>query len=127
MAGSRTRSRQKNDWETDMKITMQEFAERFQPCPEAQEWAKANCTSMREVWEKAQPDWLVWVATRQGVLTDQQLRRFACWCVRQVWPLLKDERSRHAVEVAERYAEGMATAEELAAARADAEAAWAAA
>lgn len=44
---------------------------------------------------------------------DRNLRLFACWCVRQVWHLLKDERSKRSVEVAERYAIGEASIEEL--------------
>lgn len=48
----------------------------------------------------------------------RELRLWVCWCVRQVWHMLHDERSRHAVEVAERYAMGDATDEELAAAKA---------
>lgn len=47
---------------------------------------------------------------------DKTARLFACWCVRQVWYLLEDERSQTAVEVAERYANGEATYEKLAAA-----------
>ena len=66
----------------------------------------------------------IWAATCKGVLDDKTLRLFACKCVREVWHLLNDERSRKAVEVAELYAVGEATDEELAAARA---AAWAAA
>jgi hypothetical protein len=54
---------------------------------------------------------------------DKNLRLFACWCVRKIWHLLTDERSRNAVVVAEKYANGLATQEELAAAR---DAAWAA-
>ena len=53
-----------------------------------------------------------------------ELRLFACWSVRQIWHLVTDERSRRAVEVAERHALGQATDQELAAAR---DAAWAAA
>jgi len=59
---------------------------------------------------------------------DKNLRLFACWCVRQIWHLLTDERSRNAVVVAEKYANGLATDDELAAARAAAwGSAWAAA
>ena len=62
---------------------------------------------------------------------DKTWRLFAVWCARQVEHLLTDERPRHAINVAERHANGMATDEELEAAweaaRAAARAAWEAA
>ncbi len=49
---------------------------------------------------------------------DHEWRLFAVWCARQVQHLMKDPRSIAALDVAERYAHGQATEEELAAAHA---------
>ena len=69
----------------------------------------------------------IWVGT--GLLPDKEARLYGCWCVRYtplydgrtVWDLLTDERSRNAIEVAERFALGKANLDELEEAR---EAAW---
>jgi len=55
---------------------------------------------------------------------DREIRLYAVWCARQVQHLMTDKRSIDALEVAERFANGLATDEELAAAS---DAAWAAA
>ena len=64
-------------------------------------------------------------------LSDKQLRLFAVRCARRVQHLMTDPRSVAALDVAERYAKGEATDDELSAARAAAmsaatDAAWAA-
>jgi hypothetical protein len=55
-------------------------------------------------------------------------RKYAVWCARQVEHLMTDQRSKNALDVADRHADGLATDDELAASWAAAwEAAWEAA
>jgi hypothetical protein len=49
--------------------------------------------------------------------SDRELRLYVVWCARQVQHLMNDPRSSNVLDVAERYANGHATDEELAAAR----------
>ena len=96
--------------------SIEAFCDRHYACVDGKKWALENCSTMDDVWRRAKPEWLIWVATRDGVLDDKTLRLFACFCARQIWPLLGDERSRNAVLVAEKFADGDATEDDLAAA-----------
>ncbi len=112
-----------------------DFLKEHSACIGGAKWALSISGDMADVWDamikQDKHDWLIWTATRPGVFSDSTLRKLACRFVREtpladgrkVWDLLTDERSRRAVEVAERYADGKATAQELAAARAAAYAA----
>jgi hypothetical protein len=109
-----------------MMLTIEEFCDKHKACKEGRDWALANCESMFDAWGKLPLAWLVWVATRPGVLTNYELRLFVVYCARSVEHLLTDQRSKNAIEVAERFVNGDATDEELAAAWSDArDAAWA--
>ena len=102
-----------------------EFLKQHGACKDGAKWAMSIGEEMADVWnamiEQGKHDWLIWTATRPEVFPDTVLRKLACRFVREtplhdgrtVWDLLTDERSRRAVEVAERYADGKATAQEL--------------
>ena len=65
----------------------------------------------------------LWVVLHEGWIDDRTLRLFAVWCARDALALVEnpDPRSIAACDTAERYANGQATYEKLAAAR---DAAW---
>jgi hypothetical protein len=57
------------------------------------------------------------LAFLRGKVSNRKLRLLAVACCRGMWQLLSDQRSRQAVEVAERVADGLAGSQNLASAR----------
>jgi len=102
--------------------TIEEFCDRHDACRSGREWALANCESMQDAWDRLKPEWLLWVATRLGVLTNKELRRTAVYCARRAEHFMTDASSKAAIAVAERHINDEATDEELAAAYVAAEA-----
>jgi hypothetical protein len=114
-----------------MKTTLNQIREQS-PCTEG--WEKLLRTlgktkaddepvSIVQVLDSNGLDDAVW-CLRAVKGHDREIRLFAVWCARQVEHLMTDERSKQALMVAERHANGEATVAELDAAGA---AAWAAA
>jgi len=73
--------------------------QRLRP-PEESEWL--TCTNPAVLVQRKNPH-----------ATSRKRRLCACACCRHVWDRLRDSRSRQAVEVAERFVDGLATPEEL--------------
>jgi len=87
---------------------------------DALSFAPGPIISRVEIWGDVQKADDKIVGTHRKVLwvhdMSKELRLFACACARDVWHLLEDERSKQAVIVAEKYAKGKASRDELAAA-----------
>lgn len=107
-----------------MTMKTADFIREHHACRRGAKWALSISDDMADVWDamikQNRYDWLLWAATQSGVLSDTAVRKLACRFAREtpvgdgtVWDLLEDERSREAVEVAERYADGDATDAEL--------------
>jgi hypothetical protein len=68
-------------------------------------------------WEAANEPEKMLEALRERGASERRLRLFTVALCRRIWPLITDERNRNAVEVAERYTDGLAGKKELAQAR----------
>jgi hypothetical protein len=66
-----------------------------------------------------EPQKMLLALRASGRASERKLRLFACACCRLIWDFPNDERPRRALEVAERYADGLATSGEIFAAFCD--------
>ena len=105
-------------------LTWADFAE-HRPCYNpAEKYGEWDGTILDLMQHPKIPNYdKIWAFTRDGIVDDKTLRLFAVGCARRAQHLMTDERSINALDVAERYANGNATKDELYAALAAAEAA----
>jgi len=71
---------------------------------------------MTEAEWRACTDLKLMLKSLRNEASERKLRLFACACCRHFWELLIDERSRAAVDVAERFSDGLIASEEVRAA-----------
>jgi len=115
-----------------LNLTPKEFCSATNACREGRVFCEKYNT-MAEVWDACKKaEWLLWILRAiDAPANEKNERLFAVWCARNTpmhdgrttGALLTDPRSVAALEVAELFAYGNATKEELAAASAAARAA----
>lgn len=103
-------------------IIVAEFCKKIKPCKEWQAFVLLHPT-MADAWGNCpSADWMLWVLEILKIqIEPKAFRLFAVWCARntplpdgrKTGDLLKDPRSLAALEIAERYALGRATIQEL--------------
>ena len=92
---------------------MKELLKKLHACKEAREWAGDK--TWEEIYTTChRGDWLLWLFARTNPEDKLQLILAAAHCVNTVRNLMRDERSRKAIDIAIRYGEGNATDGELA-------------
>ena len=118
-----------------MKTISNKLIRKFRPCYDPSkvvkeeneelpvvEWVQKYRNLVREKQD------IIWLLCREDFMSDKDMRLFAVWCAREGLKLIPepDKRSVNACDVAEKFANGEATEEELNSACAAAEAAaWA--
>ena len=96
--------------------------EKFKACKESIAF-RENYSDFKSAWENCpRGDWMLWIAKKLEVYL-LKLTTAKALCVNTVRHLMKDERSKKAIDVAILFGQGLATREELDFAAADAYAA----
>jgi len=109
----------RTDEQNSTDITIADFCDIHDACDEGRKWAlSTGMTTMSELWNHPElpHEWRICIFCKKGTASEHNQRLFAVWCARQVQHLLTDPRSIAAIDVAERFANGLATRKELEAA-----------
>ena len=91
-------------------------------CRDAVEWTKTQKSPILAWRNCERGDWMLWLAKKLNV-DDKKLTMAKAMCAKQVEHLMKDQRSKDALQACFDYVNGKITREELSAAAADAYAA----
>ena len=104
-----------------MTKTFSSLLTELQACSDAKKWA-GNMSATQVIKECHRGDWLLWLAKRLN-MDDRKLTLAKAHCANTVRHLMKDQRSKDAVDAAIQYGLGNITLKQLWLAKADAAAA----
>ena len=86
-------------------------------CQQVVLWS-AGQLSCESAWLNCErSDWMLWLIRKLDCVELNFYKRYACFCARQNWDNLKDQRSKDGIIAAERYIEGAISRKELLEAR----------
>jgi hypothetical protein len=86
--------------------------QKFSPCHIAKEWMKTQ-KNATEAWKNCKRgDWMLWLAKKLNV-DDKKLTMAKAMCAKQVEHLMKDQRSKDALQACFDYVNGKITREKL--------------
>ena len=117
---------------TRIKKLSNEIIRSFKPCYDPSELGieESECLPIVEAIQKYRSKVrnnfdIIWILCREEIMSEKDMRLFAVWCARQALKLVGNpyKRSIEVCNVAEKFANGEATRDELKAARAAADAA----
>lgn len=97
----------------------EQYLIKIDACPDARKWAKGK--TAKEAWEQChRGDWLLWWSRKQMRTTEDFADADLCTltlakgeCAKTVYHLMKDERSRKAVDAAIAFGKGEISRDEL--------------
>jgi len=90
----------------------QNLLDDIQACPQAREWVADR--SLVDAWKTCErPDWLLFFADKSGAISKKEWRLLACAFARTALKYTTDPQPLKTIEVAERFARGEASVEEL--------------
>ena len=89
-----------------MITTVEFFGREYPNLAQERTWGEldlSNCKTMQDVWDTAPPDWVVWIATRRGVLDKTTSQRFGMFAFLRVSHLMPEwtesQAAKHPEEV----------------------------
>lgn len=93
-------------------MTIQEKLRKLKACEEARQWARGK--TWQQIYETChRGDWLLWLFAKTNPNDIRLLTLAKAKCANTVRHLMKDDRSKNAVDVAIAFGEGVATRKEL--------------
>ena len=96
-----------------------EILNRLHACEEGKNWASVQENS-EACWNNCKrSDWMIWLIRKLNNININInfYKKYACFCARQNWSKIIDQRSKDGIIAAEQYVEGKITIEEMQAAR----------